>query len=134
MAGNTFFDSNVLLYLAGQDAAKAELAEQALLAGGHISVQVLNEIAHVARRKMRLEWPETRAFLAPLKALLTVHPITAETHTQGLALAERHRLSVHDGMILAAALLAGCTRLLTEDMQHGLRVERRLRLVNPFRG
>ncbi len=130
---SVFFDSNVLLYLAGSDAAKAAVAEKALLAGGHISVQVLNEIAHVARRKMRLEWPEIRAFLASLKALLTVHPVTAETHANGLSLAERYKLSVHDGMILSAALLAGCTRLLTEDMHTGMLVQRRLRLVDPFR-
>ena len=49
----SFLDTNVLVYLASEDAAKANQAEAVLAAGGVISVQVLNELANVARRKMR---------------------------------------------------------------------------------
>ena len=51
-----FFDTNVLLYLASGDGAKADRAEAVVAEGGAISVQVLNEAANVARRKMRLSW------------------------------------------------------------------------------
>lgn len=44
----SFFDTNVLVYLASGDAAKADRAEAAVAAGGAISVQVLNELANVA--------------------------------------------------------------------------------------
>jgi predicted nucleic acid-binding protein len=50
----SFFDTNVLLYVASSDPAKADRAEQLIGAGGVISVQVLNEITNVARRKMGL--------------------------------------------------------------------------------
>jgi len=40
---------------------------------------------------------------------------------------------VYDAMIVAAALLSGCDKLYTEDMQDRLLVEGRLRIVNPFR-
>jgi predicted nucleic acid-binding protein len=33
---------------------------------------------------------------------------------------------------VAAALEAGCTRLYSEDMQHGQTIEGRLLVVNPF--
>ncbi len=49
----SFFDSNVLLYLASADTRKADQAEAVLAEGGATSVQILNEIANVARRKMR---------------------------------------------------------------------------------
>ena len=65
----SFFDTNVLLYVASADAAKAERAETLIGDGGTISVQVLNEIANVARRKMRLSWPETRAMLATVSGV-----------------------------------------------------------------
>jgi predicted nucleic acid-binding protein len=130
----SFFDTNVLLYIASSDAGKAERAEAAVATGGAISVQVLNEIAHVARRKMKLTWPETRALLTTLGGLLTVHPITVKTHEQGLLLAERYGLSTFDAMIVASALLADCDTLLSEDMQHGLIISARLRIVNPFQG
>ena len=129
-----FFDSNVVLYLVSGDAAKADRAESLLAAGGTISVQVLNEIANVARRKMRLTWAETHAFLSTIRAVLHVEPLTVETHEAGLGLAERHGLSIYDAMIAAAALHAGCETLWTEDMHHGTVFDGRLRTANPFRG
>jgi len=129
----SFFDTNVLIYLASADAEKADRTEAVLSGGGAISVQVLNEFANVARRKMRLSWPQTHEFLSLLRELLTVHPITVETHEAGLALAERYGLSIYDAMIAASALEAGCETLWSEDMQHGLVLEGRLRIANPFR-
>lgn len=103
------------------------------MAGGVISVQVLNEVANVARRKMRLSWPETRAFLTAVRSLLEVRPVTIEVHETGLELAERYGLSPYDAMIAASALDAGCPKLWSEDMQHGLVMADRLRVSNPFR-
>jgi predicted nucleic acid-binding protein len=129
----SFFDTNVLVYLASDDAAKSNRAEAVVREGGAISVQVLNEVANVARRKMKLSWQETRGFLASLRELLTVHPVTVDTHELGLALAERHQLGIYDALIAASALLAECDRLWSEDMQDGMAIDRRLRIVNPFR-
>ena len=131
---DSFLDTNVLLYLAGSDMAKAEIAEALVGAGGVISVQVLNETANVARRKMALDWDQTHALLGALRGLLDVEPLTAEVHDTGLAVAERYRLSVYDAMIVASALHAGCATLWSEDMQDGLSIEGRLLVVNPFAG
>jgi predicted nucleic acid-binding protein len=127
-----FFDTNVLIYLASSDPVKAERAETIVSSGGTISVQVLNELANVARRKMRLSWNDTRAFLSMIRGLLLVSPMTTEIHENGLALAERHNLSIYDAMIVASALHAGCGVLWSEDMQDGMTIGKRLRVVNPF--
>src|SRR4051794_8542409 len=103
----SFFDTNVLVYLASGDPAKAGRTEAAIAGGGTISVQVLNELANVARRKMQLSWSETHAFLSLVRGLLAVQAITVEIHEAGLALAERYRLSIYDAMIAASALHAG---------------------------
>lgn len=129
----SFFDSNVVLYLASGETAKADRAERLIDQGGTVSVQVLNEIANVARRKMRLSWAETRSFLSMIRGLMTVVPLTVETHDAGLDLAERYSLSTFDAMIAASALLAECDTLWSEDMQHDLVIDRRLRVANPFR-
>jgi predicted nucleic acid-binding protein len=123
----------VLVYLASGDTAKADRAEQRLAQGGTISVRVLNEIANVARRKMRLSWGQTHAFLTAIRGLLLVQPITIGTHEVGLEIAARYGLSVHAGMIAAAASHADCDTLWSEDMQDGMLLEGRLRVVNPFR-
>ena len=90
--------------------------ETAVAAGGAISVQVLNEITNVARRKMELSWADTHAFLNMLRGLLTVHPLTIETHETALRFAERYGFSTYDAMIAAAALHAGCDTLWSEDL------------------
>jgi len=59
-------------------------------------------------------------------------PLSVETHEHGLQIAERFGLSVYDGMVAAAALLAECKILYTEDMQHGRVFDRRLKICNPF--
>ena len=129
----SFIDTNVLVYVASGDAAKADRAERIIADGGTISVQVLNELANVAHRKMRLSWPETHALLSTIRALLPVQPITVETHETGLALAERYGLSLYDAMIAASALPADCDTLWSEDMHDGVVIQDRLRIANPFR-
>jgi predicted nucleic acid-binding protein len=128
-----FFDTNVLLYIVAADPAKADRAESLLRQGGTVSVQVLNEVAHVVRRKLNFSWAETRDFLALLRGLLTVGPLTLEIHSTAVALAERYSVPIYDALIAAAALHADCTTLLSEDMQHNLLLEGRLRVTNPFR-
>ncbi len=129
----SFFDTTVVVYLASGDTAKADRAEAAVAAGGAISVQVLNELTNVARRKMQMSWTKTHAFLNMLRALLTVHPLTVEIHETGRKLAERYGFSIYDAMITASALHAGCDTLWSEDMQHGLALDEGLTIVNPFR-
>jgi predicted nucleic acid-binding protein len=128
----SFFDSNVLLYLLSADERKADRAEAVVAQGGVISVQVLNELAAVASRKLGMGFPEIRDVLEPIQAICAVQPVTLETHARGLLLAERYGFSVFDAMIVASAILAGCTMLYSEDLQHGQSIDERLVVRNPF--
>jgi predicted nucleic acid-binding protein len=128
----SFLDSNIVLYLASENLRKADRAQELVAKGGTISVQVLNEIANISRRKMGLSWAETRNFLLMIRGLLKVEPITIEIHDVGISLAERYQLSVYDSMIVSAALSAECDTLLSEDLQDGLLMNGRLRVLNPF--
>lgn len=127
-----FVDTNVLLYLLTDDAAKAERAEALLSSRIVISVQVLNEFANVARRKLGLPWPDVEQALIDIRRFASVQPLLLETHERGVALAKRYQLSVYDAMIAAAALEAGCTTLASEDFSNGQRLESRLTVRNPF--
>ena len=128
----SFLDSNIVLYLASENLLKADRAQELVAEGGTISVQVLNEIANISRRKMSLSWAEIRNFLLMIRGLLKVEPITIEIHDVGISLAERYQLSVYDSMIVSAALSAECDTLLSEDLQNGLLINGRLRVLNPF--
>lgn len=132
-ADEAFFDSNVLIYLTDEASGKSGRTEDLLADGGVISVQVMNEFANVARREVQLSWAETREFLDTFRATLKIVPLTLETHERGLDLAERYSLSVYDGVIVAAAMLAGCGTLYSEDMHNGLVIDR-LTIRNPYAG
>jgi predicted nucleic acid-binding protein len=132
MSAVDFFDTNVLFYLLSADAAKAQRAEQLLATGGVVSVQVLNEFAAVAARKLAMGIAEIRVILSTLRALCAVNPLDVATHELGLGVAQRYRYSIYDAMIVAAALRAGCSTLYSEDLRHGQKIER-LTILNPFR-
>ena len=130
---DNFFDTNVLVYLASTDERKAAAAHRLVSVGGSISVQVLNEFANVSRRKMKMSWPEVHGFLGLLGDLLEVRPLVKTTHQLGLRIAERYGFSIWDSMIVACALEAECQVLFSEDLQHDMRLEEGLRIVDPFR-
>jgi predicted nucleic acid-binding protein len=128
-----FFDTNILLYLLSADTAKADRAEELLAQSGVVSVQVLNELAAVTSRKLKMSWPEIRDVVGQIRAVCQVEPVTLQTHERGLDVAERYGYAVHDSMIVASALLAGCTTLFSEDLQHGQVIADALAILNPFR-
>ena len=132
-ASTQFFDTNIVLYLLSADADKADRAEALLAGGGVISVQVLNEFASVASRKLNMPWADIREALNQVRAVCRVEMITVAIHERGIALAERQGFSLYDAMIAASALTAGCATLFTEDFHHGLVIEEQLTIANPFK-
>ena len=128
-----FFDTNVLLYLLSANEKKAGRVEEILTPGSTISVQVLNEFASVAMRKLGMKAAEVREALDPIKTICTVVPLTVLIHQRGLQVAERYGFSIYDALIVAAALDADCVTLYTEDLQHGQVIDRTLTITNPFR-
>ena len=127
-----FFDTNVLLYLISSDRRKADRAEELVAQGGTISVQVLNEMTHVMRRKAGMGWDAVRDILATLRGVLDVVPMDEDTQAQGIDLAQRHGFSVWDAMIVAAAQQSGAAVLWSEDMDGGLTLASGLAIRNPF--
>ncbi len=129
---SAFLDSNILLYAIGSEADKADRADALVRAGGVISVQVLNEIANVCFRKRGFSPDRVAVLLGLFKGLLQVVPVTLETHDLALKIVLRHRIGVWDANVVAAALLAGCDTLWSEDMHNGLLIQKQLTVRNPF--
>ena len=133
MSDRAFFDTNVLLYTIGQRDDRTPTAEALLAGGGVVSVQVLNELASVARRKLRMSWPDVTAALAAIKILCpSPLPLTVETHDAALRLAVRHGYHIYDALIVAAALEGECSTLYSEDLHAGQMIDGRLTIRNPF--
>jgi predicted nucleic acid-binding protein len=131
---DSFFDASVLLYLLSKDSAKADRVEQLLEERGTISVQVLNEFAAVALRKIKMSLNDVREILDTIRAVCKVEPVTLATHDLGLSINERYGFSLYDSMLVSAALIANAKDLYSEDLQHGQIIDNRLRILNPFVG
>ena len=55
-----------------------------------------------------------------------------DLYQSALRIRDRYQLHFYDALVVAAALEAGCKRLLTEDLQHG-QVSDGMTIENPFR-
>ena len=127
-----FIDSNIVLYLLSGDAAKADRAQTILEAGGVVSVQVLNEVASVCLRKLKMPWQEVDALLLAVKTACDVMPLTIASHEKAVEVAKRFQLSFYDANIVATSLISGAKVLLSEDMHSGLLIDG-LVIQNPFK-
>ena len=128
-----FLDSNVLVY-AFTDDVRAAAAQAMLERGCIISVQGLNEFTNVARRKLHMTWEELHDAVTAIRAVCTaIVPIDVETHVEAIRIARRYGYAIFDALMIASAVRAECSILWSEDMQHGLVIDERLRIANPFR-
>lgn len=127
-----FLDTNIFIYLVSEDARKVSIIEMLLADEPIVSAQVLNEVTSVLRTKMRFEWPAVDHFIERIVFLSAVLPLDQQTNALARSLAARYDFAWYDALIVASALEGGCTRLLTEDMHHGLKIDD-LTIINPFR-
>jgi predicted nucleic acid-binding protein len=139
MNGEVFLDSNIFIYTFDEVALQKqrvahELVKQALRSGsGIISYQVVQEVLNVLTRQVPhpMNAGDAARYLTnTLQPLWQVQP-SAALFQSGLSIQARYRFGFYDSLIVAEALSAGCTRLYSEDLQHGQRIER-LTIENPF--
>jgi predicted nucleic acid-binding protein len=135
-----FLDANVFVYLFDDtDSRKCGLARQVVSralenGSGVVSFQVVQETLNVITRRLKVavKADDAVVFLREaLQPMWRVQP-SAALYSRALGLAGKLGFSFYDSLIVAAALEAGCKRLLTEDLQHGQRIEG-LRVENPFK-
>ncbi len=132
MISDFAIDTNIAVY-ALSDGPKCDAAWILLEAGPSISVQVLNEFTNVSLRKRKLPWLEIEELLAIINSLAAgIRHIDLEAHQLARDIAKRYRLAFYDSLIIAGALLDNCLILFSEDMQHGLVIDNRLTIANPF--
>ena len=140
MSGVDFVDSNVFIYmfdLVDQDKRdKANRLVQTTLESGNgvISYQVVQETLNVLTHKMKKPCisseDASRLLESVLAPMWKVMP-SADLFKRALRNKNHYALSFYDSLIVAAAQEANCTRLYSEDMQHGQLIGK-LRIVNPF--
>lgn len=140
MSAEVFIDTNVFIYhLDASDARKQAVAERvvrdALVTGNAcISFQVVQECLNTVLRKAKvaLDADSARSYLDTVLVPLMQVPASAALYHRALDVQTRWQFNFYDALIVAAALTAGCRRLLSEDLQHGQRIET-LTVHDPFK-
>jgi len=139
MPAEIFIDTNVFVYHVDEsDPGKSDIAHAVIrdaVAAGNacISYQVVQEFLNTMVRKA--EQPLAlddahiylREVLSPLCRVFASIPL----YQNALDIHGRYRFGFYDSLVVAAALSVGCTRLLTEDLQDGQKIEG-LEIHNPF--
>jgi predicted nucleic acid-binding protein len=141
MSASTFIDTNVFVYhLDASDPPKhavaGDIVREALRTqDGCISYQVVQECLNVVSSKANvpLTPEQAQAYLDAVLAPLMKVGASTELFHRALGIRARWRYGFYDSLVIAAALAAGCTQLLSEDLQHGQQIES-LTIVDPFRG
>jgi predicted nucleic acid-binding protein len=133
-----FLDTNVLVYLFDRrDPRRSTIAAGLVAAAAEreamISFQVVQETLNVLTRRLDppLSAADARAALDDVLAPLWRIGPSRELYAAALDLRERYGFGFYDSLIVAAALAGGCSRLLSEDLQHGQQIDA-LRIENPF--
>ena len=137
MRARSFFDTNVLVYADDKAAPSKQrraldlIAEHRRARTGVVSLQVLQEYFVTVTRKLHLDPRIARRKVELIAEFDVASPEVADI----LAAIDLHRLhgvSFWDALVLRAAKQAGCSILLSEDMQGNREIDG-VQIVNPFR-
>ena len=137
MSDKIFIDTNVLIYAFSEDELNKQQVAlnliDAVACDAIISNQVINELANVFLKKFKLPIEQVEDALLELDSLLNIVSFDISTQIKALRLKQRYNLQYFDSLIIATALENKCNILYSEDMQHELIIDNRLKIINPFR-
>jgi predicted nucleic acid-binding protein len=132
-----FLDTNILVYADDLNAGEKNTIALALLdttirsGTAVLSTQVLQEFFVTAVKKLGVP-AKTARRKVELLSKLSIVQVDVELILEAIDAHRLHQVSFWDALVLCAARVAGCARLMTEDLQHG-QVLHGVRIENPFR-
>ena len=125
-------DTNILIYLEGNDIPKRNIAEILLSYDPVIPVQVISEFINVIRRLRETPKNQLLAEVSAIFRYCSIAPIEQSTLDLAKILIDKYDFQIFDSIIVASALEADCAILYSEDMQHNMIVYQQLKIINPF--
>jgi predicted nucleic acid-binding protein len=137
MNAKVFIDTNVLVYAYDIDAGRKQQTAQHVLLNlwqqrtGALSMQVLQEFYVNVTRKLASPLSKEKARLILARYARWCVITTPEEIKQAFRIEDEARIGFWDALIVAAAIKAGATRILSEDLNPGQRIAGVL-IENPF--
>jgi len=126
-------DTNILIYFHSNDEPdKQKIAINLFSLYPVISTQVLSEYLNVVKNKLKLPKDEIMDVCMQNIEMCILQPVSFATLKYARDLLDRYDFQLFDSIIVASALEAGCHILYSEDMQHNMKIDRKLTIINPF--
>jgi len=132
MRDKIFVDSNILIYLFGNDNIKKEISKELLKKKPNISIQVCNEVSNILMKKYKFLPQEVKNILQEILKNTTLSIIDNNTIFGALDIKDRYGFSYYDSLILSSAKDLECNILYSEDMQNNQKIGN-LTIINPFK-
>jgi predicted nucleic acid-binding protein len=128
-----FVDSNIIIYLFDKPSFKEDISTTLLQNHPFINAQVLAEVGNICKKRLGFSKEQVIEIWENLLIDCEFVPVNSSTFLEAIRLIKRYQFQLFDGIIVASALQANCNILYSEDMQHNMLVDDRLRIVNPFK-
>ena len=134
--GRFTLDTNILVYAVDRDGDEhhrrsMELVGRAAERDCVLMLQALAEFYHATTRKNLLEASDAGGFVRDWLEVFEVASAGSAALDDAMSVVDEHRLSFWDALLWATARQAGCSAIVSEDMQHGRRLGG-VEFVNPF--
>ena len=129
-----FIDTNVFIYYqSSNDLFKHEVSEDAInYFDCVVSTQVLNEICNVLTRKYPTPLTEIVKYILDIVSSSELVLINQTIIFKALEFQSKYSISYYDALMVVAALDSDCKYLISEDMQDGLIIDKKLQIVNIY--
>jgi len=127
-------DTNILIYLhdANQLSYKRDKANELIAQGAIICPQVVSEYLNVCQKRLKMPKHNALASFLTWLPYCELSVFQQSIYTDVLSLMDKYQFQLFDAIIVSSALNSDCTILYSEDMQHNLIVDERLKIINPF--
>jgi predicted nucleic acid-binding protein len=132
-----FIDTNILVYTEDKNnkikQRKARFVLKSIVDNDKpvISTQVLQEFYNASTTKLNIEKLLAKNILHGFYRMEVIQ-VNTEIIEQGIDISILSKISFWDGLIIAAAEFANCSKIISEDLNDGQKI-RGIEIVNPFK-
>jgi len=130
-----FLDTNIWIYAYSNDSKRGVAVDiiEKFYDDIIVSTQTINELYVVLTKKRIVSKTVANNIINDLMDNFSISLIKKETIQQSIKIQTRYKLQYFDSLLLSTALENSCKTFYSEDMQHNLIIENRLKIINPLR-
>ena len=126
-------DTNILIYSHDESSGdKQNISRDLIVHSPVICTQVVSEYINVLHRVMKIPKALIINACMPNLKRCKIQQVDIATLQTADKLIQLHDFQIFDAIIVASALHTGCKILYSEDMQHNMKIDKRLSIINPF--